>query len=221
MSAKKKNITLNSVIKDKTSGSSELLSKLNSHFLNEIQNPDKIRKEFGLAEEKFKDFAVILDYIHKIKTFLDNEEMKILSSFLEEFSEREERTFDNIYKKCRIILKGKNKILTLSNSKTLYEVLHRLKKDIKNLEVIVCESEPGKEGKILAEKLAVGEINTIVIPDSAIRDFIQKSQAVIIGADKILKNRNVVNKTGSRNAAMICKQYQIPFYVPGMEFSIA
>jgi methylthioribose-1-phosphate isomerase len=36
---------------------------------------------------------------------------------------------------------------------------------------------------------------------------------VIVGADIILENGNVVNKTGSRNAAIICRHFHKPFIV--------
>jgi translation initiation factor 2B subunit (eIF-2B alpha/beta/delta family) len=43
--------------------------------------------------------------------------------------------------------------------------------------------------------------------------FIHKADAVIIGADKILRNGNVINKVGSLATAILCKYYKKPFYV--------
>jgi translation initiation factor 2B subunit (eIF-2B alpha/beta/delta family) len=42
---------------------------------------------------------------------------------------------------------------------------------------------------------------------------IRNTDAVIIGADSILKNGNVVNKSGSLPLAILCKEYNKPFYV--------
>ncbi len=42
---------------------------------------------------------------------------------------------------------------------------------------------------------------------------VKKSDAVIIGADSILKNKNVINKSGSLPLAVICKYHKKPFYV--------
>jgi translation initiation factor 2B subunit (eIF-2B alpha/beta/delta family) len=43
--------------------------------------------------------------------------------------------------------------------------------------------------------------------------FVQKADAVIIGADAVLNNHNVINKTGSLALALLCKHYKKPYYV--------
>ena len=213
MSAKAKNITLNFILKDKTSGSSELLSRLNNYFLSRPINFDKIKIEIHTIKTELKHFTVILNYLKELELVLRKKDETHLKRYLEEFAKNEEKSFGRIFAKIRFSLKGKNKILTLSNSKTLFEVFSRLRKETKDLRITVCESDPGKEGIILADKLDNCGIKTIVIPDSSIRDYIQASDAVIIGADMILKSGNVVNKIGSRNAGIICEYYGVPFYV--------
>ncbi len=52
-----------------------------------------------------------------------------------------------------------------------------------------------------------------LILEAMLPQYITKIDAVIIGADKILKNGNVINKIGSLNAAIICKYYNKAFYV--------
>jgi translation initiation factor 2B subunit (eIF-2B alpha/beta/delta family) len=213
MSAKANNITLNSILEDKTSGSSELLSRLNSYLLKNARNPEIIREDISLVKYKLKDFAVIVNYLKKLNLVLRKNDSEELIRFLKEFSKDEKETFDRIFIRCKGYLKGRNKILTLSNSKTLVEVFTRLQKEKKNLHVTVCESFPSNEGIVLGKKLSKEGIKTKIIHDSAVSLFIENSDAVIIGADMILKNGNVVNKVGSRNAAIICKYYGIPLYV--------
>lgn len=213
MSAKSKNITLNSILNDKTSGSSELLSSLNKYFLKHVKNPSKIGKEIPLVKNSLKDFAAVTNYLKKLETLLKKDDNKKFEIFLAEFSQNESLVYDKISKNCLKFLKGRNKILTLSNSKTLFEVFSRLNEVIKNLEITVCESSPGKEGIIFADKLSRKGIKTRKIPDTAVSRVIPESDAFLTGADMILKNGNVVNKTGSKNAAIICKHYAVPFYV--------
>jgi len=213
MSAKAKNITLNSILKDKTSGSSELLSKLNNYYLKTAGNPGLIRENIPLVKNELKDFAAISNYLKKLDLVLRKNSSEELKKFLKDFSKEEEETFNRIFIKCKKYLKGSNKILTLSNSKTLLEVISRLQKENKRLSVTICKSAPGNEGIILGKKLSNKKIKTEIIHDSTASFYIQKSDAVIIGADIILKSGNVVNKVGSRNAAIICKYYGIPFYV--------
>jgi translation initiation factor 2B subunit (eIF-2B alpha/beta/delta family) len=43
--------------------------------------------------------------------------------------------------------------------------------------------------------------------------YVQNVDAVIIGADTVLSNGNVVNKAGSKALALLCKEYKRPFYV--------
>jgi len=40
-----------------------------------------------------------------------------------------------------------------------------------------------------------------------------EADAAIIGTDVILKNGNVVNKVGSKSLALLCKEFNKPFYV--------
>jgi len=213
MSAKGKNITHTSILKDKTSGSSELLSKLNNYYLKNAGNPGVIRKNIPLVKNGLKDFALISNYLKKLDLVLLKNDKDELKKFLKEFSKKEEETFNRIFIECKKYLKGSNKILTLSNSKTLLEVISRLQKENKRLSVTICKSAPGNEGIILGKKLSKKGIKTEIIHDSAASFYILKSDAVIIGADIILRSGNVVNKVGSRNAAIICKYYGIPFYV--------
>ena len=69
------------------------------------------------------------------------------------------------------------------------------------------------EGRILAEKLSKLKIDAELITEAAIALKINEAGAALIGADMILKNGNVINKTGSLTLATVCKFNSIPFYV--------
>ena len=43
--------------------------------------------------------------------------------------------------------------------------------------------------------------------------FVPKSDAAVIGTDSVLKNKNVINKVGSKALALFCKEHKKPFYV--------
>ena len=51
--------------------------------------------------------------------------------------------------------------------------------------------------------------------------FIPKIDAALIGADMILKNKNVVNKVGSKSLALLCKEYNKPIYVVSTKLKIS
>ncbi|HKI78969.1 MAG TPA: hypothetical protein VKA26_10540 [Ignavibacteriaceae bacterium] len=213
MSIKNKKDTFDSILSDETSGSTELLSNLNDYFMSIINDPEKIRKDSQTVKNELIDFTAIMNYIKQLDVFIDKNDKEGLDNFLKVYSKNTENTFNKIFENCVPYLKDKSKILTLSNSKTLFEIFKRLKKLNGELEITVCESDPAKEGIILAERLSKIGIKTKVIPDASMSQYIRKSDAVVIGADKILGNGNVVNKIGSSNAAIIAKYFKIPFLV--------
>jgi len=69
------------------------------------------------------------------------------------------------------------------------------------------------EGRILAKKLLKSSIPVEFITDFSVASYIPSVDAVITGADKILSNGNIVNKTGSLTLAILCKFYNKSFYV--------
>ena len=69
------------------------------------------------------------------------------------------------------------------------------------------------EGKILAKRLLKSSIPVKFVTDFSAASYIPSVNAVIIGADRILSNGNIVNKTGSLTLAILCRYYNKPFYV--------
>jgi translation initiation factor 2B subunit (eIF-2B alpha/beta/delta family) len=81
------------------------------------------------------------------------------------------------------------------------------------LKVIIAESRPKFEGRILTKKLLKVGIKVLLIPDCNSAEYISDCDLVLLGTDKILLDRDVVNKIGSRNTAIIAKYYRKPVYV--------
>jgi translation initiation factor 2B subunit (eIF-2B alpha/beta/delta family) len=106
-----------------------------------------------------------------------------------------------------------NKVLTLSNSKTVYEVLKQWNHFNKKLEVVVLESQPKCEGKVLAGKLKKAGIKVNVVLDSEMSRYIEKSDLILLGCDLIFKDGSVLNKTGSRDAAIIAWYFNKPVLI--------
>ncbi len=206
-------ISLKSVLADKTSGSSEIVTKLNKYFSQNIKQTGKIKKELPEIKKTFSGFAMVNEYIAMVENLIDKNNIGDLNFFLAFIPVIIKGSFKEIYEKAEKHILKYNTILTLSNSKTLLKVFKMWFKKNKKLKIIVCESRPKKEGIILAKKLARAGIKTELICDALLSQYIKTSDAVIVGADAVLKNGNVVNKTGSRNAAIICKYYKKPFIV--------
>ena len=56
-------------------------------------------------------------------------------------------------------------------------------------------------------------VETTFIVDSAARSFISKADLVIVGADAITSEGNVVNKIGTSTLALLAYEARKPFYV--------
>ena len=206
-------LSLNSILNDKVSGSSELLKNINCYLLQNITKPGRIKKDIITLKERLSQFSAINNYTTKVEKLLAQGDAKELKSLLKGFNKEKDFSYRKIFENAKKYLTKLNNVLTLSNSKTLLEVFKLWHKENKNLKITVSESRPKNEGIIFAKALAKAGIKVEVITDASINSFIEKTDAVIIGADKILRNRNVVNKIGSRSAAIICRHFRKPFYV--------
>jgi translation initiation factor 2B subunit (eIF-2B alpha/beta/delta family) len=200
-----------SLFNNNTDGSSSLLSKLNRLLRKELKDIEYITLLIKESRKRFNSFSVIINYLNEIERELNNRDalLKLIDYYQDYEVEVNRRIFDN----GRKYFLDKSKILTLSNSLTISSFLTSLYEINKKLEVIIAESRPKNEGRILAARLLKKGIPIEFITDFSSASYIPKSEAVITGADKILSNGNAVNKTGSRALAILCRYYNKPFYV--------
>lgn len=210
---KKQNEILSRIISDKTSGSSELLLKLNKFLLSNINDKDLIIGSLSLAGSKLSHFAVIKNYLNELKKLFRSDNNKAIFEFLNNYLDEENIKIKYIFSKIYRKLSSAKTILTISKSGTLLNVFKLWSKKKKDLNIIITESRPANEGKLMAKELLKIGFKVQVITDAMSGIFIPKVDAVIIGADVVLNNGNVINKTGSLALALFCKHFNKPFYV--------
>ncbi|WP_435334878.1 NUDIX domain-containing protein [Haloarchaeobius sp. TZWWS8] len=101
-------------------------------------------------------------------------------------------------------------VLTLSRSGTVLRALA----DADPMELFVLESRPGGEGVGVAESL-VDELPVTLVPDAAVAQVLASEDidVLLVGADTVLPDGTVVNKTGTRTAALAAAHEEIPLYV--------
>ncbi|MCT9095453.1 NUDIX domain-containing protein [Haloarchaeobius sp. HME9146] len=101
-------------------------------------------------------------------------------------------------------------VLTLSRSGTVLGAL----RDGSPMELFVAESRPGGEGVAVAEAL-VDEYPVTLVTDAGVAHTMatEDVDAVLVGADTVLPDGTVVNKTGTRAAALAAAHEEIPLYV--------
>jgi translation initiation factor 2B subunit (eIF-2B alpha/beta/delta family) len=102
-------------------------------------------------------------------------------------------------------------VVTLSYSSTVEEILkHALPPACR---VTIAESRPLMEGRRLFERLLDGVNEVRMITDAQIGLAIPAAEVVVVGADSLLSDLAVVNKTGTYLAGLVAKASERDFFV--------
>lgn len=104
-------------------------------------------------------------------------------------------------------------ILTHCHSSTVTNLLKRAKHEGRTFEVICTETRPMFQGQTTAKEMLELGIKTTFIADSAIRFFMNQVDLVLVGADAITSEGNVINKIGTSMVALAAQESRTPFYV--------
>jgi ribose 1,5-bisphosphate isomerase len=123
--------------------------------------------------------------------------------------EEYERAPQAIIAHARPLLAGT--LMTHSLSGTVLEALHACASQIKR--VIVLEGRPRYEGREVARRLQNLNLAVTLITDAEAAIFLPDCTAVVVGADSVLANGDVINKAGTALLAWASRGYGIPFYV--------
>jgi ribose 1,5-bisphosphate isomerase len=110
-------------------------------------------------------------------------------------------------------IKDKSVILTHCHSSTVTHLLGKARQEGKLFEIICTETRPLFQGKITAGEMLDLGVKTTFIIDSAARFFMNQVDLVIVGADAITSEGNVINKVGTSTIALVAHEARTPFYV--------
>ena len=102
-------------------------------------------------------------------------------------------------------------LMTDSISGTVQEVFTAHKATIK--QVIALEGRPRYEGREMARALSQEGIAVTLITDAQADIFLPQCSAVVVGADSILANGDVLNKAGTALLGWVAQGHHVPFYV--------
>ncbi len=120
-----------------------------------------------------------------------------------------DHAIEHIVAHARPVLMGT--LMTDSISGTVLEVLAACSMQIQ--QVIVLEGRPRFEGRETARTLAGKGIKVTLITDAQADIFLQQCQAVVVGADTVLANGDVLNKAGTALIGWAAQGHSVPFYV--------
>jgi ribose 1,5-bisphosphate isomerase len=104
-------------------------------------------------------------------------------------------------------------IFTHCHSSTVTRMIAKAKADGKNFSVICTETRPAFQGRITAKEMVELGVQTLFIVDSAARSYMGDVDLVVVGADSITSEGNVVNKIGTSGIAVLANEARKPFYV--------
>lgn len=207
---KKAQTAYKKIISDKTSGSGDLLIKLNEFckkYFFDIEHPIEFIEQ---TQNHFSSFRNIQEYFTQLKAIVHSKQLS--EKFFEKYRIKNETAYGRIFTNALPFLRNKKSILTISNSRTVFETIKKLA-TVNSLKLTICESRPRFEGRILAKKLAMSKIKIELITEAMASAYVRKCDCTLIGADIILKDGSVVNKVGSLQLALLCRHFKKPFYV--------
>jgi len=104
-------------------------------------------------------------------------------------------------------------ILTHCHSSTVTNMLKRAIHDGKTFEIICTETRPMFQGQKTAKEMLELGVKTSFIVDSAVRFFMNSADIILVGADAITSEGNVINKIGTSAVALMAHEARTPFYV--------
>ena len=123
--------------------------------------------------------------------------------------EEYDSAIERITEHARPLLTGT--LMTHSLSGTVLEVLIACRAAIER--VIVLEGRPRYEGRDVARELSKHAIAATLITDAQADIFLPQCQAVVVGADTVLENGDVLNKAGTALLGWAAHGQNIPLYV--------
>ncbi|MBD3225681.1 MAG: hypothetical protein GF313_13210 [Caldithrix sp.] len=145
----------------------------------------------------------------------DKEDADVLQSLQEKI----EQIIDELaHKRKKIITTGSriiansNKVMTISNSNLVKDIISKAQYQKRRFEVYSLISQPPGEGIQLARECDQNGIRTTVIADSQMGVFMEEMNLVIIGADRIYED-GFINKSGTLPLCLVANHYNVPVYL--------
>jgi ribose 1,5-bisphosphate isomerase len=128
------------------------------------------------------------------------------------FTELLDTAFEKIANIGAEIIKEGDTVCMFSMSSSVWKVLRRAKELGKNFTVLVTEARPANEGLWTVDEMHKSGIPVEVSVDACLAELVARSDVVFAGVDSIAADGSVFNKSGTYLAALVAKQYGVPFY---------
>ncbi|MFC1755436.1 translation initiation factor eIF-2B, partial [Thermoproteota archaeon] len=171
-----------------------------------------IRPSMGTINNQVGD--ILFRLVEKSKTTSNLKEMKIFfNNKVKMLNRNSERNMIDVTKNCIKLFPNQCTILTHSYSSTVIGAIKFAYNKKKKIQVIVTESRPLFEGRKTANELSEYGVLTTLVTDAAAGLFIKNVDMVLLGADSLLTNGEVINKSGTYPIALAAAYQGIPVYI--------
>ncbi|SIS08872.1 ribose 1,5-bisphosphate isomerase [Natronorubrum thiooxidans] len=104
-------------------------------------------------------------------------------------------------------------VMTHCHSTDALACLEAALEDGKEVEAIVKETRPRKQGHITAQQLREWGVPVTLIVDNAARRYLDEADHVLVGADSIAADGSVINKIGTSGLAVNARERGVPVMV--------
>ncbi len=192
----------------------ETKAKTKTKFLNELSEAQNLLFASRETEPLMRNAVrrLIIQVKESDKENVDALRQTVVltaSQFLKELEDSREQTAEIGAKR----ISDGSVVFTHCHSSTVTRLLAKAKQKGKSFRVIVTETRPAFQGRITAKEMIDLGVETTFIVDSAARTFMKDVDLVIVGADAITSEGNVVNKIGTSGLAVLAHEARKPFYV--------
>lgn len=93
--------------------------------------------------------------------------------------------------------------------------------DRRRIAAYACETRPRRQGLLTARQLRDRGVPVTLIVDSAMNLVMGEVDWVVVGADTVAANGDVVNKVGTSLVALSAKEHGVPVYVAAETYKVA
>lgn len=157
----------------------------------------------------------IISLANKNRNLRIDEFRRKLSSGIRKFIEEQRNALEKIAEIGSRLIENGDVILTHCNSDTVTMMLRHAWDDGKKINVVCTETRPRYQGYITVRGLSGYGIPTTLIIDSAVHYAMRKLKVdkVLVGADAISVNGDLINKIGTSQIALCAEELDIDFIV--------
>lgn len=104
-------------------------------------------------------------------------------------------------------------VMTHCHSTDALSCVEAALEDGKEIEAIVKETRPRKQGHITARQLREWGVPVTLVVDNAARRYLDRADHVLVGADSIAADGSVINKIGTSGLAVNARERGVPVMV--------